>query len=488
MMGEKIMGLGKLLAKPLSGYPGGYKTMRRGSQGVDQTPPFQLPNDPKDRRSRIPPTGYREYWYPALPAKDVKRNKPSVLRMLGTDVVFFRDKNGEVQALLDWCPHRAVYLSMGRCYYKGYLTCPYHGATFDGDGNCVAFLTEGPDSKMVGAPGMKARKFPTVTIKGLVFVWMGEGEPVPPEEDIPPEMFEEHNIHRPSFTMFDCNWVLVLENTMDAHNAFMVHRNSIRILKSRLGGRPRTPLGYRINIVNNKTVHYRPGSGKSSVEKYYYDEEGNIPYQMYYPGVNGVWPLHRWRLLWTWFFDWRARRQGQDPGRQRPPQADYPDVTEWNGTRLPGMSRTGGNNRYFRSTRWAVPVEENLTRMVYLNVERYSRPPSLLRRFWSSVTWPYRNWELNFNFRNQDYDAEKYVQYSFPEYLSSTDSVVVAMRRLFVEHARDVQRRREREEELPESMEETLAEQMVREGDARVAETSKAFDARRLHDELLRRI
>jgi hypothetical protein len=75
--------------------------MRRGSQGVDRTPPFQLPDDPKDRRSRIPPTGYREYWYPALPAKDVKRNQPSVLRMLGTDVVFFRDKNGEVQALLD---------------------------------------------------------------------------------------------------------------------------------------------------------------------------------------------------------------------------------------------------------------------------------------------------------------------------------------------------------------------------------------------------
>jgi phenylpropionate dioxygenase-like ring-hydroxylating dioxygenase large terminal subunit len=482
------MRLGKLLTKPLSGYPGGYRHMRRGSQGVDQAPAFRLPDDAKDRRSRIPPTGYREYWYPALPAKDVKRNKPSVLRMLGTDVVFFRDGKGEVQALLDWCPHRAVYLSMGRCYYQGYLTCPYHGATFDGDGNCVAFLTEGPDSKMVGAPGMKARKFPTVTIKGLVFVWMGDGEPVAPQEDIPPEMFEEHNIHRPSFTMFDCNWVLVLENTMDAHNAFMVHRNSIRILKSRLGGRPRTPLGYRITLVNNKTVHYRPGEGKSHVEKYYYDQDGHIPYQMYYPGVDGVWPLHRWRLLWTWYFDWRARRQGQDPGRLRPAQAGEPDVNEWNGTRLPGMSRTGGNNRYFRSTRWAVPVEENLTRMVYLNVERYSQPPNLFRRFWSSVTWPYRNWELNFNFRNQDYDAEKYVQYAHPEYLSSTDSVVVAMRRLFVEHARDVQLRREREEELPESGEETPAERMVREGDARVAAYTKAFDAARLEEELLRRV
>jgi hypothetical protein len=104
------------------------------------------------------------------------------------------------------------------------------------------------------------------------------------------------------------------------------------------------------------------------------------------------------------------------------------------------------------------------------------------------VTWPYRNWELNFNFRNQDYDAEKYVQYDFPEYLSSTDSVVVAMRRLFVEHNRDVQRRRAREEELPERPEETLAEQMVREGDARVAQTNEAFDIDRLQEELLRRV
>ena len=152
------------------------------------------------------------------------------------------------------------------------------------------------------------------------------------------------------------------------------------------------------------------------------------------------------------------------------------------------MSRTGGNNKFFRSTRWPVPVEENLTRMVYLNVERYSQPTSLPRRLWSGATWPYRNWELNFNFRNQDYDAEKYTQYNMPEYLSSTDSVVVAMRRLFVEHARDVQRRREREEEAPESMEETEADQMVREGDARVAEASQGYDAARLQEELLRRV
>lgn len=481
------MGIGKLFAKPLSGYPGGYKKMRRGFQGVDQTPTFEVPDDPKDRRSRIPPMGYREYWYPALPAKDVKTSEPSLLRMLGTDVIFFKDKQGEVQGLLDWCPHRAVYLSMGKCYFEGFVTCPYHGATFDGDGNCVAFLTEGPDSKMVGQEGMKARKFPTVTLKGMVFVWMGDSEPVDPKEDIPPEMFEDHNISRPSFCMFDCNWVIVLENTMDAHNAFMVHRNSLRILGSRLGGRPRTPLGYRVHIVNEKVVHYRPGEDKTAIEKYYYDENDKIPYQMYYPGVDGVWPLHRYRLLWTWFFDWKAKRAGQTAGRRRPPTADTPDVNEWNGTRLPGMSRTGGNNRYFRSTRWPVPVEENLTRMVYLNVERYENEPSFLTKLFKGLTWPYRNWNLNFNFRNQDYDAEKYVQYAAPEYMSSTDSVVVGMRRLFTEHARDVKLRRANEEEAPEAMEETPAEILVREGDARVAEASDVYDAGRLEEELLRR-
>ena len=111
------MGLKRLLLKPLSGYPGGYKKMRRGFQGFDSTPPFKRPDNPRDRRSRIPPLGFREYWYPALPAKDVKKNKPNMLRMLGTDVVFFKDKQGEVQALLDRCPHRAVYLSMGRCLF-----------------------------------------------------------------------------------------------------------------------------------------------------------------------------------------------------------------------------------------------------------------------------------------------------------------------------------------------------------------------------------
>lgn len=428
------MGVISLAKSVIAGYPGGYKKYLRGTQPVWQAAPFEQPADPDDLRSQIPPLGHREYWYPALPEKDVPRKKPIPLRMLGEDLVFFWGKDGEVKALKDACPHRGAYLSLGNCFYEGTITCPYHGGTFDGEGNCLAFLTEGPDSKMVGE--MKAWPRPTVAVKGMVFVWMGEGEPVDPREDIPPEMFEENNISRYTFSIFHCNWILILENTNDAHNAFFVHRNCINQLKSRLGGRPRTPLGYRTRIVDGKGANYHAGSGVAPTERYYFDDDGKIPYQLYYPGVDGHWPLHRWRLLWTWFFERRrARRTGSAAGRGGAMRSGNPDDA-WLGTRLPGMSRTGGANPRFRSTRWPVPVEKDLTRMVYLNVERYAKRPGVIRHFWSGLTWPTRNWLLNFNFRNPDYDAERTCQYSLPEYLSATDSTVVAIRKLLAEYAR----------------------------------------------------
>jgi phenylpropionate dioxygenase-like ring-hydroxylating dioxygenase large terminal subunit len=448
------------IAKSLwAGYPGGYKKYARGTQPASAAPPFQQPDDPNDLRSKIPPLGHREYWYPALPEKDVKSDKPSVLRLLGDDIVFFRGKDGKVKALKDACPHRGAYLSLGNCFYKGTVTCPYHGATFDGEGNCVAFLTEGPDSKLVGE--MKAWPYPTETVRGMVFVWMGQNQPVDIHEDVPPEMFEPNNIVRYSFCMFHCNWIVVLENTNDAHNAFFVHRNCVNVLRSRTGGRPRTPLGYRTKIVDGKAANYHAGTGVAPTERYYFDEDGKVPYQMYYPGVDGVWPLHRYRLLWTWIWD----RIGLRAVGNLPRGSNYQRVGNaddaWLGTRLPGMSRTGGANARFRSTRWPVPVERDLTRMVYLNVERYAEPPSLFTRIRSAVQWPSRNWSLNFNFRNPDYDAERTCQYSLPEYLSATDSTVVAIRKLLAEYGRGAKDIEEvtREDELIEERNKKVADE-----------------------------
>jgi phenylpropionate dioxygenase-like ring-hydroxylating dioxygenase large terminal subunit len=426
------MGVLETLKKVRANYPGGWQKLARGYEGYS-TPPFVQANDPDDRRTLIPPKGLREYWYPALPDKDVGWKKPVGLKLLGEELVFWRDKDGQVQALWDYCPHRGVYLSLGDCFWKGYLSCPYHGATFDGNGECVEFITEGPDSKMVGR--MHAKKYPTVTLKGLVFVWMGEGEPTDPKEDIPPDFFDEETVVRHAWNYWHCNWTIALENTYDSHNAFLVHRNSFFMARSRFGGRPRTPMGYRAKIINDKTVVLQQGAED------YYQKDGKIPYQMYYPRVNGVWPLHRYRLLWTWLTERLDRR------KLRRPKFRVPE--DWVGQHLPSILRISHHNCFY--TRWCVPVDENLTRVMYLCSYQ---PTSLSDRIYRKLTWPIHNWVIHFNFSDQDYDAMRTARYQYPEYLSSTDSYMVMVRKNIVENGRGMKRT----VEVPK---ETSAEKLV---------------------------
>jgi phenylpropionate dioxygenase-like ring-hydroxylating dioxygenase large terminal subunit len=276
-----------------------------------------------------------------------------------------------------------------------------------------------------------------VTLKGLVFIWMGENEPVPPEDDIPPEFFEKGSVVLNTFRYWDCNWMIALENTGDAHNQWFVHRNSFRVARS--GRSSRTPVGSRPRIVNNQTVE-RPNGRER--QPYYADESGKVPYKFYHPRVNAYWPLYRRRLLWTWFFDaWN---------RLRPKRGRFFNVPGWEGQRLPGLVRN--NHLTHMYTRWPVPVDENLSRVVYFFS---ARPSNWLGRLYDRVTFHlFLNWMINYNFSDQDYDAMRSARYQYPEYLSSTDSVVVALRRLVSEHGRGIKHD-------VEVVEETTAERLV---------------------------
>jgi nitrite reductase/ring-hydroxylating ferredoxin subunit len=369
-----------------------------------------------DIRPLVPSLGLREYWYPALPAKRVGR-KPLFWKMLGDELVLFRDKRGEVVALSDVCPHRGSSLSEGACFYQGFLSCPYHGATFDGEGECVAFITEGPDSKMVGR--LRARKYPTGTLRGWVFVWMGEGEPVPIEEDVPPEFFESGNVVLSAYTYWHINWLLAIENHSDSHNALYLHRNSIKQLLGITGGRNRTPIGPEGKIVNERglvTVHSN---------QTYYAKDGKVPYQMYYPGVGGMWPLQRWRLLWQWFFRLLVNTEPEY----------FKKYDEWGrGHHLPCAVRTGGG-----STRFAVPVKPNLSRIIYFY---FPRANNWLSRAFAKTVFLLIQKPLEHNFSDQDGKEAASCRFWTPEYLSPTDSQLVLLRKLITEQSRDVVRRK----------------------------------------------
>ncbi len=371
----------------------------------------------EDPRNSIPPLGLREYWYPALPAKKV-RKKPLYWNMLGDDLVLFRDKQGEMAVLSDICPHRGASLSEGNCFYKGFLSCPYHGATFDRKGECVAFIPEGPDSKMVG--NLKARPYPTRTLRGWVFIWMGEGEPAPIEEDVPPEFFEPEKIVLSSYSYWHLNWLIAIENHSDSHNAFYLHRNSINQLIGLYPGRTRTPVSAQGQIVNGRglaTIH----AGAN-----YYAKDGKVPYQMYYPGVDGVWPRYRFRLLWQWFF-----KLFFGSGKRRP----FEKYDEWGqGHHLPCAVRTGGG-----STRYAVPVGPNLSRIVYFYFPVAS---SRISRVWKKLNFLLIRNALEYNFSSQDGRGAASCRFWTPEHLAPTDSQIVIFRKMITELSRDATRKK----------------------------------------------
>ncbi|NIO08754.1 MAG: Rieske 2Fe-2S domain-containing protein [Deltaproteobacteria bacterium] len=386
--------------------------------GAITSPESQSERAGEDPRRSIPPLGLREYWYPALPAKKVTR-KPIYWNMLGDDLVFFRDKQGEVAALSDICPHRSASLSEGACFYRGFVSCPYHGATFDGHGECVAFIPEGPDSKMVG--NLKARVYPTSTLGGWVFIWMGEGKPAPLEEDVPPEFFETDRVVLSSYTYWPLNWLLAIENHSDSHNASYLHRNSINQLTGLSPGRTRTPVSAQGRIVNGRgliTTH----AGAN-----YYAKDGKVPYQMYYPGVDGVWPLHRWRLLWQWFFKWLTSKS-----RARSPFAKN---EEWRqGHHFPSVVRTGGG-----STRYAVAVEPNRSRIIYFY---FPHAGNAISRLWRKLHFVFIRNPLEYNFSSQDGRGAASCRFWTPEHLAPTDSQLTIFRKMILELSRDAGRKK----------------------------------------------
>ena len=361
----------------------------------------EIPELRGDIRHLIPKLGLKEYWYPAVNASEVGTKKPKQVRMLGTDLCFFRDKKGEVVALNDVCPHRGGILSEGDCHFKGFVTCPYHAWTFDGEGKNVAILTEGLDSKICGTPGTEARKYPTQTIRGVVFIWMGDGAAAPIEEDVPQDFFEEdvYMLHKANH--WDANWNVALENALDSHVSY-VHMNAWRAILAgnwgRLGGAGLEPVWTGNGIAGGaKLPPFR---------------------QTYYPQLGGSWPKSNYRNKWGKLFKgllgfWIKREKRLNP--------------KWvGGYHLPGMLR-GVNSHYYR-TRWPVPVDEHTSRVWY---------------FWG---WPvqkpwdkwiiglqaklYINWLDEGQFSRQDYSVMPNLRYDQPETLSPHDLGVVLWRQL----------------------------------------------------------
>lgn len=102
----------------------------------------------------------RRHWQPVCLTEEVceRDGAPVRARLFGEDLVVFRDSNGRVGVLDEYCPHRGVSLALGRNEECG-LRCLYHGWKMDVDGNVVEIVSEPPTSRM--AEKVKHNAYPT---------------------------------------------------------------------------------------------------------------------------------------------------------------------------------------------------------------------------------------------------------------------------------------------------------------------------------------
>lgn len=189
-----------------------------------------LKKEQNERITRVGPgtamgNVFRHYWMPfaieeELPEPDCP---PLRVRLLGEDLIAFRDSNGEVGLIDAYCPHRMAPMFFGRNEKCG-LRCVYHGWKFDNEGNCVDMPNEPPESNFKNK--MKIKSYPVWESGGVIWTFMGSKKDIPPKPEY--EWLRAPKTHRfVSKTYEHCNYLQAMEGGLDTSHSSFLHNNDI---------------------------------------------------------------------------------------------------------------------------------------------------------------------------------------------------------------------------------------------------------------------
>lgn len=159
-------------------------------------------------------------WHVVARSADVNTESPKAIRLLGEDLVLWRDANNVVHAWKDYCGHRGARLSLG-CVKQGHIECPYHGWRYNADGECT-FVPAHPDK---ATPSARRLVFRHHAQEKYGFIWACLDEPSRP---LPPFPEWEKTAFRKEFAgpyHYKANALRALENFIDASHFPFVHAN-----------------------------------------------------------------------------------------------------------------------------------------------------------------------------------------------------------------------------------------------------------------------
>lgn len=170
----------------------------------------------------------RSYWQPVALVDEfdarldgrMAQRPVKAVRVLGQDLVLFRDQAGQWGLLDRDCPHRGADLSFGRHEGDG-LRCPFHGWKFDASGRCLETPAEPAGSKLCDR--VRQRSYPVVERSGILFGWFGDEGKAPPFPAF--DCFTAPATHTFAFKgLWNCNWLQAFEVGIDPAHPSFLHR------------------------------------------------------------------------------------------------------------------------------------------------------------------------------------------------------------------------------------------------------------------------
>ena len=168
---------------------------------------------------------FRRYWHPIFISSELG-DLPVAIKILGEELVLFRDQSLQLGLVHKHCPHRQASLEFGICQKTG-ISCCYHGWHFDVDGSILEVPGQPEHTKDFIKQKVRLGAYQTHEFKGLIFAYIGPIEKKPEFPNYDSLDFDGMEMV-PYKAPFDCNWLQVLDAIVDPIHTSFLHSNMSR--------------------------------------------------------------------------------------------------------------------------------------------------------------------------------------------------------------------------------------------------------------------
>ncbi len=160
----------------------------------------------------------RRYWYPIATAGEMRDAWTKRVRLLGEDLVLFRDRGGRLGLIGEFCPHRRASLAYGIPAIDG-IRCPYHGWKFAATGACIEQPNEPEGSTFKDKVNIGG--YTVGELGGLIWGYLGpQPAPLIPKLD---GFVVDPAIRMVGRALVPCNWLQIMENSCDPVHTEWLH-------------------------------------------------------------------------------------------------------------------------------------------------------------------------------------------------------------------------------------------------------------------------